>query len=125
MCQCLSGEYLLVFPYTIRIQNIYVFIMKYSIHGWLISLLLLTSIKYLLQQSYQQYSIISSLMVSCGLRKFIFGFNGVEFTHDALTKYQAMTCEFNIHHFCIKNKPSYSLWASSDLFLFVRFHRFL
>ena len=40
-----------------------------------------------------------------GLRKFIFGLNGAEFTHDALITYQAMTCGFNIHYFSIQNKP--------------------
>jgi len=39
------------------------------------------------------------------LRKFIFGINGVEFTHDALIKYQAMTYGFNIQHFCTQIKP--------------------
>lgn len=38
-----------------------------------------------------------------GLRKFIFGFNGAEFTYDALIAYQAMTCGFNIH-FCISTQ---------------------
>ena len=41
------------------------------------------------------------------LRKFTFGFNGVEFTHDALIKYQAMTCGFNIPLFGILSKPSF------------------
>ena len=35
-----------------------------------------------------------------GLRKFTFGNNGVESTHDVLTKYQTMTCGFNIPLFC-------------------------
>ncbi len=30
------------------------------------------------------------------MRKFTFGNNGAEFTHDVLIKYQAMTCGFNI-----------------------------
>lgn len=34
------------------------------------------------------------------LRKFTFGNNGVESTHDVLTKYQTMTCGFNIPLFC-------------------------
>ena len=41
------------------------------------------------------------------LRKFTFGNNGVEFTHDVLIKYQTMTCGFNIHLFGIQNKPSF------------------
>lgn len=43
-----------------------------------------------------------------GLRKFTFGNNGVESTHDALIKYQAMTFGFNITLFCIRSKPSFS-----------------
>lgn len=38
-----------------------------------------------------------------GLRKFTFGFNWIEFTHDALIMYQAMTCGFTltqILYFC-------------------------
>lgn len=42
------------------------------------------------------------------LRKFTFGNNGVESTHDALIKYQAMTFGFNITLFCIRSKPSFS-----------------
>ena len=42
-----------------------------------------------------------------GLRKFTFGNNGVEFTHDVLIKYQTMTCEFNIHLLGIQSKPSF------------------
>ena len=55
-------------------------------------------------------------MVFCKsrLRKFIFGFNGAEFTHDALITYQAMTCGFNIHHFCIRNKPLVRLQSNHD-----------
>ena len=37
------------------------------------------------------------------LRKFTFGFNWIEFTHDALIMYQAMTCGFTltqILYFC-------------------------
>ena len=34
----------------------------------------------------------------CGLRKFTFGFNGLEFTHDALIKYQAMTYGSTLLH---------------------------
>ena len=45
-------------------------------------------------------------MKTWGLRKFTFGNNGVESTHDALIKYQAMTCEFNIHHLGTRSKPS-------------------
>ena len=45
---------------------------------------------------------------SNGLRKFTFGNNGVESTHDALIKYQAMTFGFNITLFCIRSKPSFS-----------------
>ena len=41
------------------------------------------------------------------LRKFTFGNNGVEFTHDVLIKYQTMTCGFNIHLFGIQSKPSF------------------
>lgn len=44
----------------------------------------------------------------CRLRKFTFGNNGVESTHDALIKYQAMTFGFNITLFCIRSKPSFS-----------------
>ena len=33
-----------------------------------------------------------------GLRNFTFGFNWIEFTHDALIKYQAMTCGFTLLH---------------------------
>ena len=40
-------------------------------------------------------------------RKFTFGNNGVESTHDALIKYQAMTCGFNIHLFGTRSKPSF------------------
>lgn len=32
------------------------------------------------------------------MNQFAFGNNGVEFTHDALIKYQAMTCGFNIYY---------------------------
>ena len=32
------------------------------------------------------------------LRNFTFGFNWIEFTHDALIKYQAMTCGFTLLH---------------------------
>ena len=32
------------------------------------------------------------------LRKFIFGFNWIEFTLDALIMYQAMTCGFTLPH---------------------------
>lgn len=45
---------------------------------------------------------------SSRLRKFTFGNNGVESTHDALIKYQAMTFGFNITLFCIRSKPSFS-----------------
>ena len=34
----------------------------------------------------------------CRLRNFTFGFNWIEFTHDALIKYQAMTCGFTLLH---------------------------
>ena len=42
-----------------------------------------------------------------GLRKFTFGNNGVDFTHDALIKYQAMICKLNIHLLGIRIKPSF------------------
>ena len=35
---------------------------------------------------------------NCRLRNFTFGFNWIEFTHDALIKYQAMTCGFTLLH---------------------------
>ena len=42
-------------------------------------------------------SIVNSLD-NKGLRNFTFGFNWIEFTHDALIKYQAMTCGFTLLH---------------------------
>jgi hypothetical protein len=39
------------------------------------------------------------------LRKFTFGNNGVEFIHDALIKYQAMTCSFTLLSFMHFGKP--------------------
>ena len=53
-------------------------------------------------------SVIVNDSVTRGLRKFTFGNNGVESTHDALIKYQAMTFGFNITLFCIRSKPSFS-----------------
>ena len=55
------------------------------------------------------------------MRKFTFGNNGVEFTHDVLIKYQTLTCGFNIHLLGIQNKPV-SLRANSGLFLIFTFH---
>lgn len=43
------------------------------------------------------------------LRKFTFGNNGVESTHDVPIKYQSMTCGFNIHLLSTRSKPSFSL----------------
>ena len=48
----------------------------------------------------------SSLSFSFRLRKFTFGNNGVEFTHDVLIKYQTMTCGLNIHLLGTQIKPS-------------------
>ena len=41
---------------------------------------------------------ICKQLSSCRLRNFTFGFNWIEFTHDALIKYQAMTCGFTLLH---------------------------
>lgn len=51
------------------------------------------------------------------LRKFSFGFNRLEFTCDALIKYQAMTCGSTLPHilsFCKFDSP---IWAGSGLVL--------
>ena len=51
------------------------------------------------------------------LRKFSFGFNRLEFTCDALIKYQAMTCGSTLLHilsFCKFDSP---IWAESGLVL--------
>lgn len=56
------------------------------------------------------------LCISCGLRKFIFGKIGVESTHDALIKYQAMTCGLTILFLRITSKPDFKR-APYGLFL--------
>ena len=51
------------------------------------------------------------------LRKFSFGFNRLEFTCDALIKYQAITCGSTLPHipsFCKFDSP---IWAESGLVL--------
>lgn len=55
-----------------------------------------------------QTQLLFFLFTCLRLRKFTFGNNGVESTHDALIKYQAMTFGFNITLFCIRSKPSFS-----------------
>ena len=62
---------------------------------------------YFLPQLYRKTCEIP-IVFQTGLRKFTFGNNGVESTHDALIKYQAMTFGFNITLFCIRSKPSFS-----------------
>ena len=52
---------------------------------------------------------IVNLEISSRLRNFTFGFNWIEFTHDALIKYQAMTCGFTLLHvpfFCKAYLPN-------------------
>ena len=51
------------------------------------------------------------------LRKFTFGNNGAEFTHDVLIKYQAMTCGFNIPLLRTQSKPGFSFRTNSCLFI--------
>ena len=51
------------------------------------------------------------------LRKFSFGFNGLEFTCDALIKYQAMTCGFTLLHVPFFRKAYLPNRADSGLVL--------
>ena len=51
------------------------------------------------------------------LRNFIFGFNWIEFTHDALIKYQAMTCDFTLLHVPFFRKAYLPNRADSGLVL--------
>ncbi len=66
--------------------------------------------------------IITNLRERCNklrtprLRKFIFGKIGVESTHDALIKYQAMTCGLTILFLRITSKPDFKR-APYGLFL--------
>ncbi len=56
------------------------------------------------------------------MRKFTFGNNGVEFTHDALITYQAMTYVFNLPLLGMQSKPSFlSRFRFIPLSLFVPF----
>ena len=52
-----------------------------------------------------------------GQCKFTFGFNGIEFTHDALIKYQAMTCGSTLLHIFFFCKFEWSVRADSGLVL--------
>ena len=52
-----------------------------------------------------------------GLRNFTFGFNWIEFTHDALIKYQAMTCGFTLLHVPFFRKAYLPNRADSGLVL--------
>lgn len=51
------------------------------------------------------------------LRNFTFGFNWIEFTHDALIKYQAMTCGFTLLHVPFFRKAYLPNRADSGLVL--------
>ena len=44
------------------------------------------------------YRLFFNMRILSRLRNFTFGFNWIEFTHDALIKYQAMTCGFTLLH---------------------------